>query len=376
MSNAVPPHSRSRRRALQSLALAGLAPWLPASGKEKPMKRLGVALVGLGGYSSDLLAPALQLTKHCRLAGIVTGSPWKIEPWQRKYGIPDRNVYDYANFARIADNPDIDVIYVVLPTSMHAEYAIRAAGTGKHVWCEKPMAMNAAEAQSMIDACAKNKVRLAIGYRLRHEPITRQVMAWAKEKPYGGPLKLSAAAGYYGYREGYDPGNWRLDPKRGGNPLYDMGVYSINAARYASGLEPVAVTAHAEVKRPDVFRGMEETMRFDLEFPGGLVASCATSYGEDMNALRVDCERGWYRIEPFQVYAGNRGTTSDGKVLDMSLGPQPHMQAQQMDDDALAILHGTPFIAPGEEGLRDLRVVDAAFASARADGKRVEIAQA
>lgn len=375
MSNAAPPHSFSRRRTLQSLALAGVSAWFPAFGKSKSERKLGVALVGLGGYSGNLLAPALQLTKHCRLAGIVTGSPEKIAPWQRKYGIPDRNVYNYDDFERIADNDGIDVVYTVLPTSLHAEYVIRTAKIGKHAWCEKPMAMTAAEAQSMIDACNRNKVRLAIGYRMQHEPITRQLVAWAKEKPYGRQLELRAEAGYHGYREGYDPNNWRLDPKRGGNPLYDMGVYSINAARYASGMEPVAVTARAEVKRPEIFRGMEETMRFELEFPGGLVANCMTSYGESSNILRIDCENGWYEISPFQVYSGNRGRTSDGKVLDMSLGPTPHMQARQMDDDALAIMRGTPFIAPGEEGLRDLRVVDATFASARADGKRVEIVQ-
>lgn len=376
MSSADSRSPISRRRALQTIALAGMSPWLPAFGKAKKAGRpLGVALIGLGDYSERLLAPALQLTKHCKLAGIVTGSPHKVKPWQQKYGIADRNVYSYADFDRIADNDAIDVVYVVLPTSLHAEYAIRAAKAGKHVWCEKPMAMNAAEAQSMIDACAKNKVRLAIGYRVQHEPNTRQIIAWARQKPYGVHKALRAEAGYHGYREGYDPDNWRLDPRRGGNPLYDMGVYSINGARYASGLEPIAVTARAEVKRPDIFRGMEETMRFRLEFPGGVFADCMTSYGESANLLRVDCEKGWYQLQPFQAYDGIRGATSDGKTLAASLGPLPHMQARQMDDDALAIINGTPFIAPGEEGLRDMRVIDATFASAREGGKRVAIVQ-
>src|SRR5680860_1492060 len=107
----------------------------------RPQKeKLGIALVGLGYYSTDLLAPALQLTQHCELKGIVTGSPDKIPAWKEKYGIPDKNIYDYEGMDKIADNPDIDVIYIVLPPSMHAEYTIRAANTGKHVWCEKPMA--------------------------------------------------------------------------------------------------------------------------------------------------------------------------------------------------------------------------------------------
>lgn len=112
----------------------------------RPQKeKLGIALVGFGYYSTDLLAPALQLTQNCELRGIVTGSPEKISVWQEKYGITDKNVYNYDNFDDIANNSDIDVVYVVLPTSMHAEYTIRAAKAGKHVWCEKPMAPSVAD---------------------------------------------------------------------------------------------------------------------------------------------------------------------------------------------------------------------------------------
>ena len=139
-------------------------------------QKLGVALVGLGYYSTDLLAPALQLTQHCYLAGIVTGTPSKAETWKQKYNIPDNNIYNYQNYDSIANNPDIDIIYVVLPPSMHAEYVIRGAKTGKHMWCEKPMAISVAECQSMIDACNKNKVKLSIGYRMHPEPNRRQVL--------------------------------------------------------------------------------------------------------------------------------------------------------------------------------------------------------
>jgi len=128
----------SRRKLIKNLALGGAALFhSPAilslascSGKDK----LGVALVGLGYYSTDLLAPALQQTKHCYLAGIVTGTPSKAETWKKKYNIPDKNIYNYQNFDSIANNPDIDVVYVVLPPSMHHEYVIRAAKAGKHVW--------------------------------------------------------------------------------------------------------------------------------------------------------------------------------------------------------------------------------------------------
>src|SRR5690606_16197384 len=144
-------------------------------------KKPVVALVVLGYYSTDLLAPALQMTKHCTLSGIVTGTPSKAESWKKKYNIPDANIYNYDNFDTIADNPAIDVIYIVLPPSMHAEYSIRAAQAGKHVWCEKPMALTVEECQRMIDACNKNKVKLSIGYRMQHEPNTQKIIQFGKE---------------------------------------------------------------------------------------------------------------------------------------------------------------------------------------------------
>ncbi len=183
----------SRRSAIKTLAAGSaalvIAPNCLWSATRKPKDKLGVALVGLGYYSTDLLAPALQQTKNCYLAGIVTGTPSKAEAWKKKYNIPDKNIYNYQTFDQIANNDEIDVVYVVLPPSMHKAYVVRAANAGKHVWCEKPMAITAAECQAMIDACKSNKRSLAIGYRLQHEPNTQ---AWRKivnEKQLGIVLK-------------------------------------------------------------------------------------------------------------------------------------------------------------------------------------------
>ena len=128
----------------------------------QPGRKLGIALVGLGGYSKGRLAPALQETQYCRLAGIVTGTPSKADEWMKQYNIPKANVYDYKTFDRIADNKDIDVVYVVLPNSMHEEYVVRAAQAGKHVICEKPMAIFPKACQNMIDACKKANKQLAL----------------------------------------------------------------------------------------------------------------------------------------------------------------------------------------------------------------------
>jgi glucose-fructose oxidoreductase len=331
-------------------------------------KKIGVALVGLGYYSRDLLAPALQLTRYCELRGIVTGSPEKIPIWQKRYGIADGNVYDYENLHRIADNPQIDVLYIVLPTSMHKKYSMIAADAGKHVWCEKPMAMTVAECREMVDACRRNKVQLTVGYRLQHEPNTRTVIGYAKSKPYGAIKTVTAEAGYAGGTP--DPNDWRIDRAMGGGAAYDMGVYPLNAARYVTGEEPVAVTARHETLRPEHFTKADESTYFTLEFPSGATASCAASVGKNMNHLRTVCAKGWYELKPFQAYTDVRGITSDGVLLNKTIANQ---QAKQMDDDALAIMGKSRILVPGEEGMRDIRVVQAILESAANGSKRIEI---
>jgi glucose-fructose oxidoreductase len=329
-------------------------------------KQLGVALLGLGNYSRTQLAPSLALTRHCALRGIVTGTPDKIPNWQRDYAIPDRNVYDYQSFARVADNPDIDVVYVVTPTALHAKFAIMAAEAGKHVWCEKPMAMDVAECQAIIDACRKNGVSLSVGYRMHHEPNTQTIMRYAKDKPYGPIRTISALAG--------DPSpgkdGWRMQRSMGGGALYDMGVYSINAIRYASGEEPVRVLrARQWAERPELFREVDENTEFELELPSGAIGHGKASRSDDANLLRVEARDGWYKLEPLQKYEGVQGVTSDGKRLDLKIDKQ---QARQMDDEALAILERRPPIVPGAEGQRDIQIVRAIFEAAQT-GKPVTL---
>jgi len=347
---------------LAALTISGYAFPLVSSIKKKD--KLGVALVGLGYYSTDLLAPALQLTKHCSLAGVVSGSPDKVKRWQQQYSIPEKNCYDYKGFDSIANNPDIDVIYIVLPPSMHAEYVIKAANAGKHVWCEKPMAVSAAECKSMIDACAKNKVKLSIGYRMQHEPNTQRIIQFRKEKKYGDILNVAAAAGYFDSRTDH----WKQKKAMGGGSMYDMGVYPLNATRYVTGAEPVAVTAQQSTTRPEIYKEVDETMQFRLEFPNGAIADCETSFGKNMNTLNVKCNKGGYKLEPFQSYSGINGITTDGIKLNASV---PNQQAKQMDDDALAIINNIPVMVPGEEGWKDIVVVEAIYRSVKEKGRIV-----
>lgn len=334
----------------------------------QPKRKLGVALVGLGHYSRDLLAPALQLTSHCELRGIVTGSPEKIPIWQKKYSIKDEHVYNYENMAKVADDPAIDVIYVVVPPFLHKKYSIIGANAGKHVWCEKPMAMTANECQEIMQACNKNKVHLTIGYRLHHEPNTQTVMKFAETQPYGKIQTVVSQAGYAG--SGGPQSYWRMNRDKGGGALYDMGVYPINAARYSTGLEPIAVRDAKLIRhRPELFINADETAQFTLEFPGGITVNCETSVGKNMNQLVINAEKGWYRLQPMQSYNGVKGETSDGKKLDKTIANQ---QAAQMDNDSLAIINNTNVRVPGSQGLNDIKIVEAVLTAAKTK-KRTEI---
>jgi len=322
-------------------------------------RKLGIALLGLGNYSLRLLAPALQSTQHCELRGIVTGTPAKVESWQQQYSIADKNVYSYDNMHELANNPDIDVVYVVVPTALHLKYAEMAANAGKHVWCEKPMAMTAAQCQRMIDVCKKNKVQLSIGYRTQHEPNTRQMHQFAVRQKYGRVTSIFARAGYGG--NGLPADNWRMKKHMGGGAMYDMGVYPLNGSRFLSNMNPIAITAQHEKSHPQIFKEVDETTNFTLEFPNGVTADCAASVVKSYNKIKVECEEGWYQLDPMSEYSGVAGNTSDGVVLTAIKGMQ---QTLQMDNDALAILKQGPLLVPGEEGMRDIHVVEAAFKSA------------
>lgn len=364
--------STSRRKVLKTLAAGGgalmLSPQSLLATGFQTKSRLGVALVGLGYYSTDLLAPALQQTKNCYLAGIVTGTPSKAETWKQKYSIPEKNIYNYQNFDQIANNPDIDVVYVVLPPSMHKEYTIRAANAGKHVWCEKPMAMNVKECEEMIAACKKNKKSLAIGYRLQHEPNTQEYRRIIKQKLLGNVKAVDCAAGYQDNRTDH----WKQKREMGGGVLYDMGVYSIQGARLGTGMEPVRIiSAVTSTTRPEIYKnGLDETVVAKLEFPGGVIANIKTSFGENINFLDVTCEKGVIKMSPYSAYAGVKGSSPLGEIN--TSYQVPWQQAKQMDDDAMSIMKSQPMQVPGEEGLRDIRIVEAIYKSA-ASGQAVKL---
>lgn len=361
--------SISRREASKKIALGlGTAAALstyPLSGFSKPDKKLGMALVGLGRYSNYALAPAFEHTEDCYLAGIVTGTPSKAKEWSAKYNIPEKNIYNYDNYDRIADNPDIDIIYIVLPNFMHAEYTIRAAKAGKHVICEKPMAMNVRECETMIEACDKAGKQLSIGYRLHFEPHHQEMMRLGKEKPYG-PINLIEAS--LGYMQP-DPTIWRLSKKLGGGgAIMDLGVYAIQGSRYVAGEMPESVTAQGIIRDKTRFKDIYETIFFQLNFPSGVVANCGTTYSSRVDRLYASCYEGWFGLDPSFGGNGSTGKTSEG-LIDF---PKINQQAAQMDDFARCVRENQRSRVAGEEGLKDLRIIEAVLKAADT-GKKVKV---
>jgi predicted dehydrogenase len=320
-------------------------------------KKLGIALVGLGYYSYGQLAPALKHTGGCYLAGIVTGTPSKAVDWSKRYNIPQKNIYNYQNFDEIAHNSDIDIVYVVLPVFLHKEYTIRAAQAGKHVICEKPMALNAKECEDMITACKKANRMLSIGYRLHFEPHNLEIMRLGQQHIYGKVTKIDTANGFT-YRG--DPNAWRLKKAlAGGGGLMDMGVYSIQGTRYTLGQEPIAIKATQEKTRPELFKEVDETIFWEMEFPGGFKTTGKSSYNNDWSYLKVEEEHGKFELGPAFGYGGIDGYVN-GKQMPY---PQIVQQAAQMDDFAQCVRLNKHTRVPGEEGLKDMKVVDAIYRS-------------
>ena len=182
---------------------------------DPPGRRLGVAVVGLGHLALEQILPGFGQARHVRLAALVSGEPAKAKAIAAQYGLSGQGVYDYAGFDRLRDNPEVDVVYVVLPNAMHAEYTARAAVAGKHVLCEKPMATSVADAQHMVDACKAAGRKLMIAYRCQYEPHHRALIAAARSGQFGPVRLIEAVNG----QNNADNGQWRHDLAMAGGGL-------------------------------------------------------------------------------------------------------------------------------------------------------------
>lgn len=329
---------------------------------------LKVAIMGLGSYGTRV-AEAMQTCKQARLVGVISGTPSKIKDWQAKYNIPAANCYNYENFDAIKNNPDIDAVYIITPNALHKEQAIRVAKAGKHVISEKPMSVNAKDAQEMVDACKKANVKLLVGYRMHFEPKTLEIIRMRKDGELG---KILFFQGLCGFKIG-DPTQWRLNKKlSGGGSMMDIGIYAINGARYMTGEDPIWVTAQETKTDTQKFKeGVDETIQFQFGFASGAVASCLSTYNmNNLDKFFVNGEKGWAEMQPSTGYGPIKAWTNKGEIN------IPHVthQTVQMDEMCDIILKGKQPIVPvnGEEGVKDMVIIDAIFQAVKS-GKKVEI---
>ena len=368
----------SRRNFLRNLTASAFAlPLVPSSyggnvtaPYADPYQRpvLRVAIMGLGSYGTRV-AEAMQSSRRARITGLISGTPSKISDWQKKYDIPEKNCYNYENFDRIKNNNEIDAVYIITPNGLHKDQAIRVARAGKHVICEKPMAVNAAEGREMVDACKKANVKLLVGYRMHFEANTLEIVNMRKEGELG---KIMFFQGLSGFRIG-NPNQWRLDKElSGGGAMMDIGIYSVNGARYMVGEEPAWVTAQETKTNPEKFKeGIDETIQFQFGFPSGAVASCLSTYSMNyLDRFYLNGEKGFAELHPATGYGPIKGRTHKGELTN------PHIthQTVQMDEMAAIILENKKPIVPvdGEEGLKDLVIIDAIYQAVR-EGKKVAL---
>ncbi|MGI4727896.1 MAG: Gfo/Idh/MocA family protein [Janthinobacterium lividum] len=332
-------------------------------------KRVGYAVVGLGELALEAILPGFGSAKNSKVVALVSGDPEKARKVAMQYDVPQKNIYNYQNFDNIKNNPEVDVVYIVLPNAMHEEYVIRAAKAGKHVLCEKPMTTSSKSAERMIDACKKAGKKLMIAYRIQYEPNNKQIKNFARENKYGKVKVISSN----NIQNVGDPKQWRLHKAlSGGGSLPDIGLYNINTNRYILGEEPYMVIASTYTTPNDPrFTEVEEAVMFQMFFPSGAIANNTCSYGAH-NSKHYRCyadNGGWFGMDPAFDYKGLMPEVghAEGKV-ENKMNPkitEKDQFALEMDHFSECVIENKTPYTPGEEGLQDHKIMEAIYESAR-----------
>jgi predicted dehydrogenase len=328
-------------------------------------RKRGVAVIGIGEHSLDRVIPAILDTQGCRLTALVSSGVEKLRDVGRRFGVVESSQYLYDDLERIAENPDIDFVYVAVPNALHAEFSVRAARAGKHVLVEKPMAVSVEQCERMTAACAAAGTLLAIAYRVQFDPRHLEMQRMAREQAFGMVKLMRASIGFPLRRD-----DWRLSDDLSGGVVLEQGVYPVNAACSLAGEPPVSVIAHEAKSDSARFANVAESVFWSMQFPSGAVAQCAASYTVRMDGLRVDAVDGYFELEPAYVLRGVRGSSSAGTIG----GGSVNQIALQLDEFAACIENGVaPTRGSAAEGLRDVKVVAAIRESLRT-GRSVSVA--
>lgn len=331
-------------------------------------KKIRYAVVGLGHLAQVAALPAFKNTSNSTLAAIVSGDAQKLKKLGRKYNL--EHVYSYDDYDRVLT--EVDAVYLVLPNHLHREYVVRAAKAGVHVLCEKPMAVTEEDCKAMIEAADANKVKLMIAYRLHFEEANLETIRLLKSGKLGNPRIFDST-----FSQQVADDNVRVtEPvEKGGGPVYDMGIYCINAARYLFQAEPTAVLASSANNGEKRFLAIDEMTSVVMHFPGERLATFTCSFGAaDVSRYSVIGTKGSLTAEPAYDYSiGLRRQLTIGEKTSTRSFPRRDQFAAELIYFSECILKDREPEPSGWEGLADVRIIRAIYESART-GKAVELA--
>jgi len=329
-------------------------------------KIIRYAVVGLGHISQVAVLPAFAHAKrNSTLAAVVSNDPTKRREIAKKYDV--QQTFAYSKFRACLEM--VDAVYIALPNSLHAEYTVRAAEAGVHVLCEKPMAVTVQECQRMIRACRDNGVKLMIGYRLHFDEINLSAIDLIRKGRIGEPKFFNSS-----FSMTVRPGNIRTQADKGGGTLYDIGVYCINAARYLFRGEPTEVQAMSVNSGARKLSEIDESTGALLRFEGDRLAAFVTSFNAaDLGSYVLVGTKGQVRVDPAYEYAQGLSyeLTVDGKTTRKHLVKRDQFAPELLYFSDCILRNRSPEPS-GEEGLQDVRIVEALYRSAKT-GRAVKL---
>jgi glucose-fructose oxidoreductase len=334
------------------------------------MRSIRYAVVGLGHIAQVAVLPAFRhATRNSRLTALVSRDATKLKKVAKTYRLPQAHTFSYDEYDACLRSGFVDAVYIALPNSMHAEYAIRAAKAGVHVLCEKPMAVTERECEAMIRAARDHRVKLMIAYRLHLEEANLRAVEIVKSGSLGNPRIFTSVFGMQVRK-----GNIRTQQELGGGTLYDLGIYCINGARYLFRAEPREVSAYSARNHDPRFKEIDEMTTAVLRFPKDRVAVFTSSFGSgDVGFYQVVGTKGDLRVDPSYEYAeGLRHfLTIDGRTRSRAF-PKRDQFAPELLYFSDCIIGDIDPEPSGADGLADVRVIRALYRSARL-GRPVKI---
>jgi glucose-fructose oxidoreductase len=340
------------------------------SPSKPPAGKVRYAVVGLGYIAQVAVLPAFKhASKNSELAALVSDDPEKLRTLSEEYKVNRTATYD--EYDVLLRSGEIDAVYIALPNHLHADYTIRAAEAGIHVLCEKPMAVTAEECRRMIEASEENGIKLMIAYRLHFEKANLNAVEVIKSGKLGSPRFFDST-----HSMQVEEGNVRLaDEEKGGGPVYDIGVYCINAARYLFRDEPEEVFAYSATGGNGRFKDSDEMTAAVLRFPNARLATFTCSFGAaDTSMYRIVGTEGDLRVEPAFEYAGDleHHLTVNGKSRNRKYKKRDQF-APEIEYFSKCILKNRKPEPSGEEGLIDVQIVEGILQSTRT-GRSVSLA--